>query len=305
MAEFYSLNVSDPQLMLNSAYFSSLYRDLDYWHPIPELERPADSALTIIFVSSTHIYYMAPSYDPIFPAEQRRSVSGSYEDYFYNADTRARPLACVDKSEICATDPHQCWAMRDVVPSHISSDPSFWLTKWSMENSNIYNAIGWRLGAALLAQEKVSQYISTPLASNQWEIEASQLFATSLARIQYDVRGIAVGEDRERAGYVEVTPDEARGKLCGLFKFRSSEHTNVNLAAFLGYILLSIAIYILSLEISSSEPGSKSKVLVIGVIAMGIGSLVKALGGAVSSGFGHLTQRYRRQSFGASAETHA
>ena len=117
--------------------------------------------------------------------------------------------------------------MIDPVPSDISSPPSYWFMKWSLENSDIYDAIKWRLGSALLAQESISQYISRPLSSTHWREEVSQLFATSLARIQYDAWDIAMGIGREKSGYIEVTPDEARGQLCDLYKFKTSAYTNV------------------------------------------------------------------------------
>ena len=63
-------------------------------------------------------------------------------------------------------------------------------------------------------------------------IEADQLFATSLARIQWDAWDIASGADRNLPGFVEMTPDEARGQLCGIYKFKTSDYTNVNLPAF-------------------------------------------------------------------------
>jgi len=262
---------------------------------MPELKQPADSSLTIIFVSSMHIFHIEPSSDPIFPAEARRSFKGSYEDYFYNSDPRARPLACVDTSEVCSANGRKCYGMRDIVPSDMFSDPSFWLMKWSLESSTIYDSIGWRLGTALLAQEKVSQFVSIPLPPNQWEIEASQLFATSLARIQYDAWKIATGEDRERPGYVEVTPDEARGKLCGMYKFKTADYTNVNLAAFVGLIIQAAAIYILSWEIPWERRGTATpKILIIGAIILGVLSLAKALGKGISHVFTSLTRTAER-----------
>ena len=102
--------------------------------------------------------------------------------------------------------------------------------KWSLENSNIYDSIKWRLGSALVAQRSISQSISRPLSPDQWQVEASQLFATSLARIQYDALAIAGGEDHERPGYVDNTPDEAKGHLCGMMKFKTTDYININLA---------------------------------------------------------------------------
>lgn len=155
--------------------------------------------------------------------------------------------------------------------------------KWALENSNIYDSIKWRLGTALLAQESVSQSISLPLKPYQWQIEASQLFATSLARVQYDVQNIATGEDRERAGYVEVTPEEAKGHLCRLYKFKTSDYTNVNVAGYFGLLLLALTIFILSLDAKVVGLGSKtdgstaSKPIFIGVIVRSICHVLLAL----------------------------
>jgi len=134
------------------------------------------------------------------------------------------------------------------LPDDVLNTPAYWLMKWSLENSNVYDSIKWRLGTALLAQQKVSQFISRPLRDNHWETEARQLFETSLARIQFDAWGIARGEDRKQSGYVEVTPDEGKGKLCHLYKFNSTGHTNVNLGAFIGLLLAPFMILFLSLE---------------------------------------------------------
>lgn len=209
---------------MSSIYFSSLYPDQDYWHPLPELEHEEDSTLTIIFVSSLHIYHTQPSHDPIFPATEER------HKLFVNSDPRARPWACVDKTELCSPDGRQCWSMKDSVPQGVSSPPSYWLMKWSLENSNIQKSIKWRLGSALIAQRLISQSISRPLNPDQWQTEASQLFATSLARIQYDALAIAGGEDHEKPGYIDATPPEGKGRLCGMMKFKTTDYININLA---------------------------------------------------------------------------
>ena len=227
-----------------------------------------------MFISSTHIYHTKRSFDPIFYADEPRYFEGLREPLYYNSNPQARVLACVDKTEVCPPNGKTCWSMTAPVPEKKSPPSAYWLMKWSLENSNTYDSIKWRLGTALLAQESVSQFVSRPLPSNQWQIEASQLFATSLARIQYDALGIATGEDRQRPGYVEVTPDEARGKLCDLYKFKTPDYTNINLIAFIGLNLLAIAIIILSLNASTigllpkSEKDDKAstRTLVIGCL---------------------------------------
>ena len=265
-----------------STYFSSLYPENDYWLPIPELKQPIDSTLTIMFISSMHVYHMKRSSDPIFFADEPRYFEGLRDPLYYNSDPRARALACIDKSEVCSPDGSVCRSMTAPAPAKISSPHAYWLMKWSLENSNIYDSIKWRLGTALLAQESVSQSVSIPLPSNQWQLEASQLFATSLARIQYDALSIATGEGHERPEYVEVTPDDARGHLCGIYKFRTLEYTNINLVAFIGLIVLAIAIFVLSLNASTvglvpkSEKDKKAstRTLVIGVLINGVFDLI-------------------------------
>ncbi|KAL8693026.1 MAG: hypothetical protein Q9218_002041 [Villophora microphyllina] len=232
-----------------NTYFSSLYSSEDYWQPLPSLKPPADSTLTIVFVSSMHIYHTKPSFDPIFYATEPRYIDGYRDPFYYNSDPRARVLACVDKTELCSPDGKTCWSMTAPVPRHMQSPPAYWLTKWSLENSNIYDSLKFRLGTALLAQESISQSISLPLGSNHWQLEASQLFATSLARIQYDAWDIAIGADREKPGYIEVTPDEAKGQLCEIVKTKKENYTNINLLAFLGLPFLAFTVFVLSWDI--------------------------------------------------------
>ena len=247
-----------------------------------------------------HIYHTKPSFDPIFPAKEPHYFDDYREAYYFNADPRARALACVDTSELCSPDGTTCWSMTSALPPDVNSSPGYWLMKWALENSNIYDSIKWRLGTALLAQESVSQSISIPLSPDQWQLEASQLFATSLARVQYDAWKIATGEDRGRPGYVEVTPDEAKGRLCGLYKFKTSDYTNVNLAGFVGLPLLAITIFVLSRDASVVGLGLKengsaaSEPLIIDVIVRFIYYILLALTVGIYTGTATLFRKTGR-----------
>ena len=241
--------------------------------------------MTIMFISSMHIYHIQRSEDLIFPAKTPHYFPGLQDPYYYNADPQARVLACVDESMVCSPDGNTCWSMTSPTPQDAASDPAYWLMKWSLENSDTYDAIKWRLGTALLAQESISQSVSKPLSANQWQLEASALFATSLAMIQYDAWAIATGEDREKPGYLERTPDEARGRLCGRYKFKTEDYTNVNVLAFWGLPALALAIFFLSwdwstlvywcsccfrIKLAEREERQGSEPLVIDAIARGI-----------------------------------
>ena len=230
-----------------------------------------------------HIYHIKPSFDPIFPATEPHHFDDYRETYYYNADPRARALACVDTTELCSPDMATCWSMTAPLPRDYPSSPEYWLMKWALENSNIYDSIKWRLGTALLAQESVSQSVSIPLSPYQWQLEASQLFATSLARVQYDAWKIATGEGHERPEYVEVTPDEAKGDLCGLYKFKTSDYTNVNVAGLIGLPVLALVIFFLSWDASVIGLGSKkarstaSEPLIVDVVVRFICHVLLAL----------------------------
>jgi hypothetical protein len=207
----------------HSAYATSWYPEYDYWRPIPALTPPENSTLTILFITSLHIFYLDFSADPIFGADEKYLFDDGSKPWWYKSDPRSRPLACIDSTEVCEPDGISCWSMteaRDGLP------PSYWLMKLSLEASNMYDAIVNRLGSALIAQELVSQSGSTGLADNHWQFEAARLFATSLARIQFEAWSIATAEGMGEEGYISETPDEA-GDMCGLFKIRASGYKNL------------------------------------------------------------------------------
>ena len=201
-----------------------------------------------MFITSARIWHIAESVDPIFEARTAKHFEGWSTVYYYKSDPVARPLVCYDSTEFCAPSGHPCWTEFDAVPSDQDS-PAYWLMKLSLGHSTIYDSIFWRLGTALLAQKNVHNFVSTPLSSDHWALEAEQLFQTSLARIQFDALGIASGEDQDLRHYVEVTPDEAKGNLCGLFKFNTANHKNVNFLAWLGLLSVALLMWILSLEV--------------------------------------------------------
>jgi hypothetical protein len=213
-----------------------------------------------------HIFRTAPSYDQIFPAKKPKFVDDHNSIYYYNSDPRATVLGCIDSTELCAPGKDECWSMASDAPPDVRKDPAYWFMKWSLTNSNTYNSIKWRLGRALLAQERLGQSIyAGNLDSNHWESEAEQLFATSLARIQFDADDIATGAGKDLPGYIDQTPDEARGQLCRLYKSRTTEYTNVNLVAFVGLLLILPVSMLLSKEVTFR---GKNKLLIFHLIRL-------------------------------------
>ncbi|KAF1817624.1 hypothetical protein P152DRAFT_25090 [Eremomyces bilateralis CBS 781.70] len=130
------------------------------------------------------------------------------------------------------------------------SEPDYWFMRLSLLYSNIYDTISRRLGMALLAQRRISGYNSGPLEDNHWMSEVEMLFSTSLARIQFDAWSIASGEGHDRDGYIDGTPLEAGppGSLCGLFKFKTRSHKNINLVWFIAAVALLPFLWFITLE---------------------------------------------------------
>ncbi|OCL08785.1 hypothetical protein AOQ84DRAFT_406004 [Glonium stellatum] len=224
----------------------------DVYRPIPALETPDDSTLTIIFVLSTHILYNKPSNDPIFPAAEEFTKPDEREPYWINHIPIARPLACVDTTLLCSPDGKRCWSMHAPIDD-ANNTTAYWFMKYALGNSNTYDSIKLRLGTALLAQQRIGQARSLPLRDGHWEDEAAHLFATSLARAQFDAWSIACGEDHERPGYKDSTPDQVKGRLCGLYKFNKDGYINIELGAFVGLLLVLPVTYLLSRETKKAE----------------------------------------------------
>ena len=63
-------------------------------------------------------------------------------------------------------------------------------------------AIRFRIGSALMAQESVGDFESRKLPEDQWKVEAEPLYNASLARIQYDALDIATNFGHEEPSSV-------------------------------------------------------------------------------------------------------
>lgn len=225
----------------------------DFYQPIPDLqapglEAPRTKTLTIIFVTALHILYNKRSNDPIFPANEPFRYPGDTKDYYYNSSPKARAFACIDETLLCGPSGSPCWTATDPIPSGVANTSAYWLMKYALKNSNTYDSIKYRLGTALLAQQRVGQSRSLPLPDDHWEAEAEHLFKSSLARAQFDAWSIASGEDHDVATYKDTLPDEARGKVCGLFKFNSVGYVNIQIWPFALLLLVLPASALLSRE---------------------------------------------------------
>ena len=145
--------------------------------------------------------------------------------YYRNLDSKPRPLACIDTSEICLYN-GLCWSVADTGPL----DPAYVFTRLSLRRANVFYSIKYRLGAALLAQEKVSSYKSSELKDDQWEREAEALFKTMLARVQFDALDIATGADKRKDYRLTLPAGWNERTLCDMYKLKvTSAHANIGI----------------------------------------------------------------------------
>lgn len=226
-----------------SAYESTPYPDHDYWLPISGLRRQEHTYLTIMFIASCRIIYTGPSQDYIFHSDEPFSNDGKY----WNPDPRARPLACVDSTEVCSSD-QNC---SKIDQEHRKHEKEYEFVRSALRRSTIFQSIRFRLGTALVAQESVGDFISRPLADDQWIVESRALFETSLARIQYDALDIAtgIGHNKDPGPYQEETLEWARGHMCDMYKFQLPQgYTNIDVLETVFFLLLVLLLIVLALE---------------------------------------------------------
>jgi hypothetical protein len=240
-----------------STYATSLLDPTcDFYQPSPDLKAPGllpdrTKTLSLIFVTALRILYTKPSNDPVFPADKAFRYPGDKGYYYYNSQAKARAFACIDETIFCAPSGSPCWHANDPIPADGFNTSSYWLMKYALKSSNTYDAIKLRLGSGLLAQQRVGQSRSTALADNHWQLEAEHLFKTSLARAQFDAWSIASAEDHDNPTYTDTLPDEARGEVCGLFKFQASGYVNIRIQPFVWLMLAWPLMLLLSVELKT------------------------------------------------------
>ena len=280
-------------------YSSTPFEDVDDgWTPIRALTPPKDTFLSLLFIRTGHIRYNEDNNDLIFQATGKDIYEEPYGQLYRNPDPRARPMACIDSFEYCASN-NTCW------PATIEPTETNLGHVWfAMLGTTMADSIRFRLGSALLAQDLVYQYTSYKPSDRQWELEAENLFRTSLARMQFNLYDIASGAGHDLPGYAESAEECADDRLCGNYKVRvnSEEYKNFSLGAFIGTLLVPVLLYALTrkwqlwtwLRKSTGKGGSKvdqvgqihgqcpvdwfdeERFLIIGVIMNGLGWLLCA-----------------------------
>jgi hypothetical protein len=181
---------------------------------------------------------------------------------YFNNDSIATVLACVDTVSVCSADGNTCWADINDPTKDLSSHvekTGYYMLDMALTRSNVCNSILLLGGSALDAHSKLlsnlSLPISLPLATEQWKVEARRLFEGSLARIQIDLRDYIRGAAADQSGFANHI-DSAYEDMCSSYKFRTVGWKNVNLWGLRLLLVLALTVYFLSFETTrfSEEP---------------------------------------------------
>jgi hypothetical protein len=223
---------------------------------IPEFLTNDETSLTMLYIRSGKILYMAPSDDPIFPATQHVVVPGSGgapdADVWKAPSDEARVLACVDRTSWRnLADGPRWYAKLDnpYGPEHnIPGVGAQWLMYLSLQFSHIFATISDRGGAALNASSLLSTALSLPLQPKQWEVEVRQMFETSLARAQFEASYLAHGTYASYPGWHKPWAGEnISQKMCDhVYLANDPNFSNINGTAYLIILIPCLIVIVLS-----------------------------------------------------------
>jgi hypothetical protein len=224
------------------------------WHPNFEVNTTEDEEATIIVVSNMGIGYPQKRNDPIFPAETTFD-----NKWYYNTRGHGGVLGCIDRTYICLQD-EQCAPIRTweaVLGSYDERAQPLIYLYLSALRSNAGASLDYRRAEGLDAASKLAGEgdLSLALDTEQWKVEVTQLFQTSLARIQIEARNIARGNPNTPTSYsinlMETLPNLL--ELCNMYKFKTIGWRNISVSGFLGAIIAGLMVLFLGRTTGSEE----------------------------------------------------
>lgn len=228
--------------------------------------------MTILEIHSYGVMYGKIRDDPVFPAKEWNRERQNFQ----NNETWPRELGCADTASICDPDMNSCWSFPEFGKFNYSLTPiPIWTrtpksfgsigTDAELARALLYTAIFNNFlepyyDRYSLEAESHCRYSRCSLPRNQWEVEARQLFETSLAKMQFNVLDIVRGTDNKREEDFYGIPPEFRG-MCKMGKFKSIGWQNVSFWGLFGLLFFAGAISLASIQTEKGEFW-----LVIGVV---------------------------------------
>lgn len=194
--EDYTYQYSDSAAVDGFGYelMTTIYNPGEYnvWFPIPELNR-TDADVIIYVISANGLSYVDTVDDPLYSAHLNDTLPNGTP--FFRADNLYQVMGCAEQYQICGsgsvttcTSVNARWHVLKEFRTIGLNPAQTAVADLFMNitaNANMFSS-SFGLGtAALLARDVVfDDLMSQALPANQWQLEASNLFAISLARIQ-------------------------------------------------------------------------------------------------------------------------
>ncbi|KAL5326516.1 hypothetical protein ACEPPN_004202 [Leptodophora sp. 'Broadleaf-Isolate-01'] len=222
--------------------------------PIPEMNAP-NSTVELVFVSFNG-YNIAPSDDLWLSAHEERSISVFDPGYaprnvtVYGMDNSVNVLGCTEQHQFCNPNrpmdsdsrctPLLDWGTLgldfDAYTSAILDTPhqveAITIIMYAALAAEMRNTIPY-FHAPLLASDYTSGFMSSPLPSNQWELEATNWFSTGMNIIQRYVAETATGAPGKYAQYTTnaAANDTELQWFCANYIMRDSAYQSFSILA--------------------------------------------------------------------------
>lgn len=209
---------------------------------------------TIVAIRGARVAFPAPSDDPLFYAqvnyttefEGRTTVS-------YGMGGPLNAMVCQDMVEVCSDLTNYCSGW--IGPSDLARDVQLWIgllgplididtTSHALSIASVplmqattYWSLLNRGASVLLATQKLINGIQFMASSEQWKVEAENMFRISLASLQMAPhRMVATPElDRSRVNKVDIF---STAWACSAVKFRSSKHVTLSFFGILTIVVV-------------------------------------------------------------------
>lgn len=157
------------------------------------------------------IKYPKPSYDPVFPATERREFD--IGTFFGHSTTESRMLGCVDTIELRSSKkPDQWYDYHERPPissfSNHQERGGAAILFHTLQYSNVGSSLMLRQHNGLEVSKLTKRGYSMALTKEQWKVEAQQLFEASLTRIQIAMKDVALGTPAKYPNTIRVSPPE-------------------------------------------------------------------------------------------------
>jgi len=206
-----------------------------YFTPIPELLRD-NSDLSLFFLSSDSVSFVAPTNDPWYAAHTLGNVTIKYGTQnamaenvaTYVSDDPVRVLACSRQVQWCnpnLPEATRCTPLGAAAGSRATVarlwegereqlliSNAFVVMRTQMQMESVLKYLGV---SALLARYKMTEVVQGPLPDNQWQLEVEHWHATQLASMQAAFVNMATGpRDPALIPLMQKADGETTNYLC-------------------------------------------------------------------------------------------